>query len=115
AANALNLNGANASIAGSAGAAIITGSGTINMNSSKNILTGTDLTIQPIINLAANTTVTNGGTITHTNNLTGANATTSIWVNDANSFYSVTGSVLTTGVLNTDAIPNSIDYNGAGA
>jgi hypothetical protein len=113
--NALNLNGANASISGSAGAALITGSGTINMTGAKNILSGSDLTIQPIINLAANSTVTNSGTVTHTNNLTGSNATTSIWVNDANSFYSVTGSVLTTGVLNTDAIPNSIDYNGAGA
>ncbi|SHG38866.1 Por secretion system C-terminal sorting domain-containing protein [Chryseolinea serpens] len=115
AANALNLNGTNALIFGSTGAATITGSGTINMNTSKTIVPGANLTIQPIINLAANTTLTNSGTVTHTNNLTGSNATTSIWVNDANALYSVTGAVLATGVLNTDAIPNSIDYNGAGA
>jgi len=113
--NALNLTGTDATISGSTGAASITGSGTITMTNAKTVVSGSNLTIQPTINLAANTTLTNAGTVTHTGNLTGTNNTTSIWLNDANSIYSVTGNVLATGTLNADAVPNTIIYNGTGA
>lgn len=115
ASSTLTLSGANASISGTAGTITGTSSGNISMTTSKTIAAGSTFTIQPNMSLSAGTTVTNGGTIVHSGNLTGANSTTSIWVNDANSFYSVTGSVLTTGVLNTDAVPNSVNYNGGGA
>jgi hypothetical protein len=113
----LTLSGTNASISGSAGPATVTGtnSSTISITTSKTILTGSDLTLQPNINLSAGATLTNSGTVTHSGNLAGSNATTSIWVNDANAVYSVTGNVLATGVLNTDAIPNTVNYNGSGA
>jgi len=113
----LTLTGANATISGSAGVATITGTSAANISisSAKTIVVGSNLTIQPNITLAASTTVTNAGTVTHSGNLVGTNATTSIWVNDSNSSYSTTGTVLTTGILNTDAVPNTVNYNGSGA
>ncbi|HEY5750973.1 MAG TPA: T9SS type A sorting domain-containing protein [Chryseolinea sp.] len=110
----VTLSGANASISGSTGAASITGTGTISLTTSKNIVSGSDLSIQLNMALSANTTITNFGTVTHAGNLTGTDAT-SIWVNDANSVYNAAGTVLTTGVLNTDAVPNTMNYNGSGA
>lgn len=113
--NDLTLLGTNTTIDGSLGAAIITGSGTITMSNAKSFLSTANLTIQPIINLLANTTVTNNGIITHTNNLSGVNAVTSIWVNGANSTLNTTGALLTTGTLNASAFLNTINYNGGGA
>jgi hypothetical protein len=106
-----------ASIDGSAGAATITGNSAsfVYLSNAKNIPATANLTIQSTISVQPNTTVTNNGTITHIGDLTGANATTSIWVNASNAAYSVTGAVMATGVLDTDAIPNSVNYNGAGA
>ncbi|AYB33314.1 T9SS type A sorting domain-containing protein [Chryseolinea soli] len=110
----LTLSGANATISGSAGSITGTSSANINFTTSKSILSGSSLTIQPNINLSSGVVLTNSGTVTHSGNLTGA-AASSTWVNDAGSVYNVTGAVLATGVLNTDAIPNLVNYNGSGA
>ncbi len=111
----LTLSGTGGIIDGSLGAASITGTGTITITNAKTIATAATLTIQPIISISASTTVTNLGAITHLNNLTGANNSTSIWVNESNSILNTTGSVLTTGTLTATAVPNTVNYNGAGA
>lgn len=111
----LSLTGSATTISGSAGAAAITGSGTITITNSKSIQSGTNLSIAPVVSLAAATTVTNLGTLTLTGNLTGANAATSVWVNGLNSTLNTTGAVLTTGTLDAAASNNAVNYNGAGA
>lgn len=111
-ANAISLNGAAKSISGTGS---ITGSGTLTVTNNKSVLAGSNLTIAPVFALAAATTVTNNGTITLSRNLTGTDAATSIWTNAANSVLNAAGSVLSTGVLNASASPNTVNYNGAGA
>jgi hypothetical protein len=63
-ANTLTLNGSGTTIAGSAGAATITGSGPISVQNAKTISVGTNLIVQPVINLLAATTITSNGAIT---------------------------------------------------
>ncbi|MBL0744341.1 T9SS type A sorting domain-containing protein [Chryseolinea lacunae] len=110
----LTLSGVNTTITGVTGAATISGTGAINVTQSKTIQNTADITIGPNINLSAGMTITNGGTVTHTGSLTGGSAT-STWVNDVNAVYNVTGAVMTTGVLNASASPNTVNYNGGGA
>lgn len=107
----LTLNGAAESISGTGD---LTGSGTINVTNSKSILVGTDLNIAPVFAITGGSTVTNNGTITLTNNLTGGVAGDT-WTNAASSTLNITGSLLTTGTLNAIAGANTVNYNGAGA
>ena len=110
----LIINGANATI---------DGTGTISVNSGKDIdfKTGNKtiastavLTIATgDIDIAASITLTNNGTIIITDNITGANASTTIWTNADNSILGVGGSLLTTGTLNASASNNRVAYTGA--
>lgn len=79
----------------------------------KNILAGTNLTITPAVSLSSAATVTNYGTVTLQNNLTGVSSST--WTNAAGSVLNITGSLLATGTLNASASPNTVNYNSSGA
>jgi hypothetical protein len=91
-----------------AATATLTGAMTFNGNVTANNVT-----------LAAATTITNKAATTITGNLAGTNAASSIWTNDPatnNVSLGVTGTLLTTGVLNaTCTSPNlgTVNYSGA--
>ncbi|HNP76793.1 MAG TPA: T9SS type A sorting domain-containing protein [Cyclobacteriaceae bacterium] len=114
-ANTMTLNGSGTTISGSTGAATISGSGPISVQNAKTVSVGTNLTVQPIINLLAATTITSNGAITTTADITGTNAVTSSWVNGANSALTTTGAILSTGVLDASGSPNTVTYNNLGA
>ena len=113
--NTMTLSGNGTSISGANGT--INGSGgTITLSSAKTIGSGSSLTIQPVLSLLAATTITNLGSLVTSGNITGANATTSIWTNSSNSSVTTTAAnFLITGVLNASASPNTITYSGNGA
>lgn len=69
------------------------------------------ITATNAIAIAAATTFTNNGTVNANGAITGANATTSIWSNAANSTLNVKGALLTTGALTAAASPNTVKYN----
>lgn len=80
------------------------------------ILSGSNLTVDGRIDVKAGVTVTNNGTLTvidTVNGITGNNATTSIWINAANSTLNIDGPLLTTGTLTATAVGNTVNYNGA--
>ena len=113
----LTLDGtSDKTISGSAGAATINGAtGTLSITTAdKAIDAGTDLTITPAFAIAASTTITNNGTITLVDDLTGGNAA-STWVNAANSTLNAQAAVLTTGILTATAANNTVNYSGSGA
>lgn len=94
--------------------------GSFPITNSKLIYPGTNLTIgtsgtNTTLSLAANTTVNNVGIINLNGNLTGANASTSIWLNNATSELNVTGTLLSTGILDAETGPNIVHYSGTGA
>lgn len=94
--------------------------GTLSISNNKVIDPETTLTIgTPSVNttvaLAASTTINNLGDITINGNLTGANSTTSIWLNNAYSSLSVSGTLLSTGTLDVETSPNTVNYSGSGA
>jgi len=102
-----------------AGAATLDGSGTFNGNridpvsGARTILSTANLTVTRI-DVRANNTVTNYGSVTATT-ITGNDATTAIWINEANSTLKVSGELFDTkpGTLTATANPNTVEYNGA--
>ncbi|MCW5574493.1 MAG: hypothetical protein KIT13_00230 [Burkholderiales bacterium] len=74
----------------------------------------TTVTVAGALALSANVTLTNNSTVSVTGAITGANATTSVWTNTANSTLNAGGALLTTGTLNASAGGNTVHYNGAG-
>jgi hypothetical protein len=98
------------------GLGTITGTGTITIGSPKTIPAGTTLTINPILAIANNQTVTNQGSLITTNNITGGNAN-STWINDVNASLTMggtTSSLMSTGTLTATALGNTISFNGSG-
>ncbi|MDZ4253727.1 MAG: DUF6701 domain-containing protein [Sulfuritalea sp.] len=88
---------------------------TIGGNSTNNGTVNTTGTLA----IGAGVTFTNNSTVTATRTITGANATTSIWVNAAGSMlnYANSGSTtgpMATGVLTADASGNTVNYSRAG-
>ncbi|HEU0219923.1 MAG TPA: DUF6701 domain-containing protein [Gallionella sp.] len=112
----ITLSGTAATIDGTG--SITTTTGILSITTAKTILATANLTIASPTTLSAATTVTNNGIINKTTTaaLTGANATTSIWVNAAGSTlnYAGTNAPMATGVLNASATGNTVNYNGAG-
>lgn len=93
--------------------------GSFPVTNSKVVEAGTAITIgtsgtNTDLAIGANSTVSNQGSITINGNLTGATST-SIWENYANSTLSVTGAILSTGVLDASTAPNTVTYAGSGA
>lgn len=115
---AITLSGAAPRTIDGTGSIIATTTGTLLITTSRTILNTANLTIARPTTLSAATTVTNNGIINKTTTaaLNGANATTSIWVNAANSTlnYAGTNAPMATGVLDVSATGNTVDYNGAG-
>ncbi len=111
----ITLSGAGATINGAG--SITTTTGILSITTARTILATANLTIASPVTLSANVTVTNNGTVnkTTTTALNGANATTSIWVNAANSTlnYAGTNAPMATGVLNASAVGNTVNYTGA--
>lgn len=110
------LNGSGAHISGT-GTFTTEAGGVFGITNNKIIDAGTTLAFgtsgaNTDVSLAAGTSITNNGAITINGNLTGANATTSVWVNGANSTLNVTGNLLSTGVLDAQTGPNTVAYNG---
>lgn len=90
------------------------------ITNNKLIMPGTSITIgtsgaNNSVDVAANTTVNNLGSLTIYGNLLGSNASTSIWINNANSSVSATGSIMNTGILDASTVPNTIEYSGSGS
>lgn len=115
----MNLSGNGTSISGT-GTITSTSSGdSINVTNDKTILSGSDITIGSGINeitvtLNGEMDLTNNGTIKMFGSIEG-NDSLSSWVNEANSSLEITGSLLNTGSLITNASPNTVNYNGNGA
>lgn len=117
---ALVFNGAGSHLSGVGGTFTTASGGTFPISNNKIIEPGTSITIgtsgtNTTVSLAANTTVNNIGSIVVNGNITGANATTSLWINNANSALSASGSILTTGTLDVSTAPNIVEYSGSGA
>jgi len=94
----------------------ITGSGTITLGANKTIPVGSNLTIAPVISISNNITITNSATVNMQNNITGGGVNAK-WINVANSILNMggaTSSLLTTGVLDASAVPNTVNYNSSG-
>ncbi|MBL0308648.1 MAG: hypothetical protein IPP77_02875 [Bacteroidetes bacterium] len=94
--------------------------GSFPITNNKTIVPGTTITIgTPSVNttlsIAAGTIVNNIGAITVNGNVTGANGSTSIWLNNANALLSVSGTLLSTGILDASINPNTVEYSGSGA
>jgi len=80
------------------------------------ILSSANLTVDGRIDVKAGVTVTNNGVVTITDTvsgITGNNATTSIWINAANSTLNIDGPLLATGTLTASAVGNTVNYSGA--
>ncbi len=121
-ANTLTLSGVGTSISGgsltpSVITGNITGTGTLSITGDKNIPSNTNLSISPVIAIASGVTVASQGTVKTTNNITGANSS-STWINDISSSLEMEGAtseLLATGTLAASANPNTIIYSGTGA
>ncbi|HCC70151.1 MAG TPA: hypothetical protein DEQ09_03240 [Bacteroidales bacterium] len=78
------------------------------------ILPSSDMKVYGKISLGSDVTITNKGKIEVTEDINGASATTSIWVNSNNS-YLVAGSFpMATGILNASLPGNTVEYNKLG-
>jgi hypothetical protein len=118
----LSLSGNNATISNAAGTFIagigsITGTGTITLGTAKTISSTSTLTINPVLAISSGVTITNKGSVTLNNNITGAHASTSVWVNDASSTLTMSGTtstLLSTGTLTATASGNTISFSGSG-
>ncbi|MES2622320.1 MAG: T9SS type A sorting domain-containing protein [Bacteroidota bacterium] len=115
----MNLNGSGTSVSGT-GTITSTSSGdSVNVTNDKTILSGSEISIGSSINeitviLNGEMELTNNGAVKIFGGIEGNNPLSS-WVNEANSILEITGSLLNTGTLNTNASPNSVNYNGSGA
>lgn len=112
------FNGTGAHLSGT-GTYTTAAGGSFPVTNNKLIETGTNITIGTAgtntdFAIATTSTVSNQGTITINGNLTGATAT-SVWENYANSTLNVTGTVLSTGMLDASTAPNTVSYSGSGA
>jgi hypothetical protein len=111
----INLTGNGASISGTG---IISNTSVINITGDKEIPAGSELTKSSgDVNINGAFTVTNNGSITIGANIIGL-ATTSTWINGANSTLNIGGTsttnpLLQTGTLNASAEGNTINYFGA--
>lgn len=113
-----SLKGIGATLSGN-GSIVGTSGSTLVIPNAKTILAGSNLTFGTsgtnlTVSLSGATTVTNNGTVKINGNLTGSLAT-STWVNGTSSSLEVTGSVMTTGIFNASASPNTVIYSGTGA
>lgn len=112
------FSGTNAVLSGT-GTFTTSSGGVLSITNDKTIDEGTALTIgtssvNTNINLAANTTINNLGSISLNGSITGTNAT-STWVNNANATLELTGALLSTGTLDVVTSPNIVHYNGSGS
>jgi hypothetical protein len=106
----INLTGNNTTIDGTG---TINTSGTFYVqNYDKVILSTARLTRSGNFNISNDKTVTNNGAITIDGNLSGG--TTSKWNNNANSYLGITGTLLSTGILNASGASDTVEYNGGG-
>ena len=114
---AISINGVGTTISGTG--AINDSAGTISISSNKTISSGSSLTFgtataNTTIAIASGTTLSNVGTVTVNGSITGA-AASSTWINNAQSNLSITGTILSTGVLDASVSPNTVNYSGSGS
>ena len=95
------------------GTGSVTNTGTMTISNSRSLLSSANLSFAGTIALGSSITFTNNGTVTTSasGGITGGNSL-STWVNATNSALSVSGPVLSTGILTASANPNTITYNG---
>jgi hypothetical protein len=95
------------------GTAAITLAGAVAFNGSTTINNSASTSFPGAVTIATGITVTNQGTVSITGALNGANASTSVWINDINAVlnYSNTAAPMATGVLNASASPNTVHYS----
>lgn len=113
------FTGSNATLSGT-GTYTTASGGSFPITNNKLIYPGTNITIgtsgtNTTLSLAANTTVNSVGIVNLNGNLTGANASTSVWLNNATAELNITGTLLSTGVLDAETAPNTVNYCGTGA
>lgn len=114
----VSLDGITSEIAGT-GSIVTASGGSINLSGIKTIapdavLTLGSATTSTTVALAADAIVNNTGSVTVYGNITGGNAS-STWINNAGSTLNITGTLLSTGILNAETSPNTVNYNGNGA
>ena len=101
----------------------IDGTGTIQIPGSEIQITSGNKTIASTsvlsipfggLDIGIGITVTNKGSVSMTNAITGSNAASSIWINDANANLTITGSIFggNKGLLDATASGNHVIYNG---
>jgi hypothetical protein len=108
----VTLSGVNTDIDGTGS---ITNPNALNITASKIILSSASLTKSTgVVNLSAEVSIANNGTITFGGDLTGTDAT-SVWTNGTNATLNIGGALLSAGVLNASATGNTIHYSGTTA
>ncbi len=115
----LVFDGNGSHLSGTGGTYTTASGGSFPISNNKIIDPGTSITIgtsgtNTTLSIASSSTVNSIGDITVNGNLTGASSS-SIWINNATSTLSVTGTVLSTGTLDVSTAPNIVDYSGTGA
>lgn len=78
------------------------------------VIPSSDLKIEGKVSIGNSVTVTNKGKIEITENIRGLNASTSVWINDVNSYLATGGSLMTNGILNASSAGNTVEYNNFG-
>ncbi|PLX00454.1 MAG: hypothetical protein C0594_15695, partial [Marinilabiliales bacterium] len=110
--NSLILDGGTTSISGTGS---VSGTGSLSITGGdKSILAGSDLIFGSTFSIDGAYTVTNNGTITASSDITGSTSS-STWVNGANSTLNVGGALLSTGMVSSSAVGNTISYNSTAA
>ncbi len=84
------------------------------LDNNKNILAGSNLTLGGSNIIGSGVTLTNNGSITFEGDLSG-NASSSTFINAANSSIDIKAGILTTGRLEANANNNTVIYSGTGA
>jgi len=112
------MSGSGTEIFGS-GSITTTSGGTISITNFKSIRAGSELTfgspsVSTTVAIGNDGYINNMGDITVYGNITGGNAN-STWLNNSNSRLDITGILLSTGVLDVETGPNTVNYSGSGA
>ena len=113
----LTISGSGTPISGSG--SILDSTGTITLSSNKSIVAGSTITFGTstgnlTLNIASAATISNAGNVILYGSMTGGSGTAT-WLNNAPGSLSVTGALLSTGLLNASTQTNTVNYNGTGS
>ncbi|MGA9406911.1 MAG: hypothetical protein WBW71_07245, partial [Bacteroidota bacterium] len=94
------------------GTGSVTGTAVVQVNGNKIVLASANATLYDVT-IASGKSFTNYGTLA-LHSATGSDGTASL-INAANSTLKVSGALMSTGIFNASAVPNTVEYNGTAA